>query len=723
MKRLILLAFFILLLFPGGAYAHNDYYDFFDFENYIGNNETLLVPPDAGSYGQWELNNHKGSLGDDGITSAKTEKGTSLCLMRKYATYPGVFYHFKKQEYDITQTLQTKFSIKINGDIPGGYGVFRFRKRTSSTPYNLIVFNDDGLISIFGKPFRQNGITARYEKDRWYDVDVTYDVPSGYCKICITGDDNFSLSYEGCSNYEKELTSISRIMFETIGSDNPDQVETRVYLDNWQVNTLPRMYVTNKPETFEDFRFSEDGTGVSKSWMLTDFLAKDKSSLIYAGVFEENECDGDKAVALCKNTDKSLTLWGSFNNKVTGGAVFETDLKLYNSSSDVVISLGNSASYADAILIEAKTGNVYAFGKYTGQKIFPGKQYRLKIAYDTITNQGHITTNDGKDSIRRDFSSSESFADSISSYKLILKGSMVQGSSSMKAVFDNITLSGCDSIYNSYYDVRDYSESPTELSKDNPSYALFCDADESGGNSYVEYIIDSSKADNGSLTFNLISNTDTKALSVDLKNNTITSLTKDTCSFDKSLSLVLTATVFKDKLYVRVIQKDIPILSFEYTFSDIYSLKSAKLMLDCDETSEVYIKKAIFAKKNEFDISSVLQTGEDEFIVVMSNPVDTNISPSITVNKQLVQYEFADPYTLKISHSQSAGEANITVSNIKDIFGVTVTKSCELNWRDMKDSYTVSKPIFFSFQNGIYRPAKKLLPGDITAMLHVKKSN
>ena len=163
MKKLIFFTSLIIVLLSAFAVsAHEGRYDFFDFESYTGNDETLSDLPKSGTYGSFALNNRSGELGADGVTSEVTDKGTSLVLVRRYAKYPGVYYTYKQSSYDVIDTLHASLSFKINGTISEGYGVFRFRKRGSSSPYNIAVFNNNGTISVMGETLKKEGAKIYY---------------------------------------------------------------------------------------------------------------------------------------------------------------------------------------------------------------------------------------------------------------------------------------------------------------------------------------------------------------------------------------------------------------------------------------------------------------------------------------------------------------------------------------------------------------------------------
>lgn len=720
MKRLILLAFFILLLFPFSANAHSSYYDFFDFENYIGNDETLSKLPDSGTYGGWGLNNYTNPSGNDGVTSVKTDKGTSLMLRRKYATYPGVYYAFKKQEYDVSETLHVSFSVKISGDITGGYGSFRFRKRGDWVPHNIIIFNNDGKLSVLGKYVKQNGIYVYYEKDKWYDVDVTYDVPTGYCKINISDDADFNISCDGCTGKEKELTSIQLVMFETIGSVNEEHKEAYVYLDNWQVNTVPKMYIQNKTEDFSDFKFSIDGTKVSKGWMLTDFLGKTDGSKSFAGVFEETLSETDKALALCKNNSMPLTLWGNFKNKVLGAAVFETDVTLYNLSCDVLISLGNSSVYEDALFVEGQSGSLYAFGNYTGQKLIPGKKYHIALACDTKTSQGYITTDDGMQIKESAFTFSSSDIDAISSYKISLKGTPYAASSVMKAVLDNISLSGTDSIYNSFYEHRDFTSLNAELSADSSLTDVVYFPLNIGENKFVQYIFNTSDAQSGVLDLCLSGDKDTRLVSFNLTDMLVTSDGTTGVSFDKNASVCVIAQFKNDDIYIDVYQDNNLVLSYTMDIDNVSLPLGTYMKYKCADTSLIDIESITLALKNDFDILSYSQTDDDTYTVIMNNPIDTNTLPTVKVNEESAGCAIINPYTIRIYHNQPAGNASIVISGIKDIFGVSKKLTCDIVNYDIQKAYTVSKPVFFTDRTGIFSPAALIAPGKVYAISNVK---
>ncbi len=442
--------------------AHEGQYDFFDFENYTGNNETLSVVPARGTYGVFGINNRTGDSGDDGITSEATDKGTSLVLVRRYAKYPGVYYSHRYASYDTTETLHSSLSFKINGTISGGYGVFRFRKRGSSSPYNIVVFNDNGTISILDEPIKENGGYVYYSKDKWYNLDVVYDVPSGYCKVRITGDEGLDICREKCSGYEKSLTSIQHVMFETIGDIKDTEKVAKVYLDNWKIETVSRQQSTNAPITFDDFSAGDSGADVPKGYMLTGFVPASTAASGYSAVFTREDEKG-RALVLAQNVARPLTLWGTFKNKVVEATVFEADVKVESLNSDTSIYLGNAdEGYADALRIKASTGEIFAYGQSLGKRLAVGKSYHITLAFDSTSKCGYLVCSDGTFSTTHKFVSAEIPVTWVGGYKLSLENYSNSAGNTMEALFDNLKLSSGDNIYHlsdssDYdFDIADY---------------------------------------------------------------------------------------------------------------------------------------------------------------------------------------------------------------------------------------------------------------------------
>ena len=581
MKKLIFFIILILMLTVGiTVSAHECRYDFFDFENYTGNSSTLSVLPKSGTWGEFALNNRSGTDGNDGVTSETTDKGTSLVLVRKYAKYPGVYYRYSTESYDVTDTIHSSLSFKISGSIPEGYGVFRFRKRGNSSPYDIAIFKDNGTISILGESLKKDGGYIYYSKNKWYDLDVVYDVKSGYCKVHITDNDGFDIYREGCSGYEKSLTSIQLVMFETIGSAKEPYTETKIYLDNWKIETVKKLYAENEPLTFEDFATRLGGSSVPKGYMLTGFASKSDSTSGYSGVFTEEEESG-KCLVLAQNINKPLTLSGSFKNKIVEPWVIETDVKLKSLNSDTVIYLGNSKEgYADTIRIEANTGNVYACLQKTGIRLMPDKSYHLTLAFDPKTNQGYFIADDGKQSSVSKFVTSGITITWVNAYRLALENHTNFSGNEMKVLFDNIKLSSRDNIYH-------------------------------------------------------------------------------------------------------------PMTEVQYAF----------------------------------DISEYMQESENTFLVRMNNPIDWNDSFVARVNREVASAQKVDAYTVRITYPMNPGEANIKLAGIADIFGNSVNTNCEIQKISMPDGFIVSNPVFLADRLGVESFAHSLAPGDLNAVINIKKVN
>lgn len=581
MKKLIFFtSLIIVLLSAASVSAHEGWYDFFDFESYTGNDETLSDLPKSGTYGNFALNNRTGELGADGVTSEVTDKGTSLVLVRRYSKYPGVYYAYKSSSYDVTDTLHASLSFKINGTISEGYGVFRFRKRGSSSPYNIAVFNNNGTISVMGETLKKDGAKIYYSKDKWYDLDVVYDVKSGYCKVHITGEDGFDVYYEGCSGYEKNLTSIQLVMFETAGSIKDTEQVAKIYLDNWKIETVTRQYATNETITFDDFNVRTGGTSVPKGYMLTGFLAKSNSSTGYSAVSADEDDTGKKLV-LSQNIERPLTLSGSFKNKIVEPVTFEADLTLNSLNSDTVIYLGNpDEGCSEALRVLANTGDVYAFGKRTGIHLTVNKNYRLKLSFDPKTCQGYLTFDEGTEGVTSKFENKDVSLTWFKTYKLALENYTNSSGNTMKAMFDNLKLYARDNIYH-------------------------------------------------------------------------------------------------------------PINETPY----------------------------------DFDIAGYAQESENTFLVRMNNPIDKSDSFVARVNREVASAQVIDAHTVRITYPMDPGEANIKLAGIADVYGNSVTANCEIQKVSIPDGFVISNPVFLADSLGVESEIDSATPGELNAVINIKKSN
>ena len=301
---------------------------------------------------------------------------------------------------------------------------------------------------------KKDGGYIYYSKNKWYDLDVVYDVKSGYCKVHITDKEGFDIYREGCTGFEKNLTSIQLVMFETIGAVKQPYTDTKIYLDNWTIETVKKLYSENEPLTFEDFETRTGGTSVPKGYMLTGFAAKTSEAGGYSGVFTEEGQSG-KCLVLAQNVNKPLTLSGKFKNKVIEPWNFEADVMLKSLNSDTVVYLGNSKEgYADTIRIEANTGDVYACSQKTGIRLMPGKSYHLNLAFDPKTNQGYFISDDGENISTSKFVTSGIGITWVNAYRLALENHTNSSGNEMKVLFDNIKLSSRDNIYHPLSDVQ-----------------------------------------------------------------------------------------------------------------------------------------------------------------------------------------------------------------------------------------------------------------------------
>ena len=715
MKKIFFLTILILILSPFAVSAHQQSKDYFDFETYVGNDETLQVVPKGGSYGNWGVNNplNSSTLLRDGVTSAKTDKGTSMVLVRKNAQYPGIYYSFKNN-YTIADSLHVSFAIKISGTIEDGSVIFRFRKPNNSTPYNVMTFSDSGYVTFFGKVFRKDGITPRYEKDKWYYVDVIYDVTSGYTKINLNDGEDFNIDYEGMSGYEEALTPVQLVMVETTGYIKGGY-EGRIYLDDWLVESIPKVYVENRVQTFSDFDFSPDGTKVSDEYMLTSFVANQSDTKTFAGVFKD-ELDGTEALALSMNTDTPLSLWGNFKYKINNAGTFETDLRLCNSIADTVLYLGNTACYEEALRIKAQTGSVSLFGQCTQISLSPFKDYHISLSFDLLSGCGFAKISDGENIWQASFTLPLPRVEEVSAYKLCFENYMPHGQTAMKTIVDNISLYGRDSIYISHCDMNEPAEGVLLNSQNNRTKTLYVPSN-SGSSYHFGYTLNPG-FESGRIKLMLSGESDESFLELDLSTLTAKSGDGEGIVIDKTIPVDLNAQITKTSVKVSAVQKGVVLLEKDIALSDNKNIFGSYLEYETDSSDEVKVTKHFGSAKYDFDISEAFVSGSGEYTVKLNNPIDTKASVTAKVNRSVAVYEIADAYTLKIFHSTDC-DANITL-NIKDIFGNAKTLTAEVAKTDVKDGYIISNPVFLAEKSGIYTSITQTRPGSINAIINIE---
>ena len=716
MKKILFLSILILLLSPFAASAHQESKDFFDFESYVGNDETLRVVPDAGTYGTWGINNPVGPSGQrDGVTSETTDKGTSMVLVRKNAQYPGIYYAFKNG-YHVTDTLHVSFAIKISGTLEDGAAIFRFRKPNNSTPYNIMTFSDSGNITFYGKIYRKDGITPKYKKDKWYYVDALYDVESGYTKINLTDGKDFNIDYEGMSGYEDALTPVQLVMMETTGYIKKG-LEGRIYLDDWLVETVPKMYVENEVQTFSGFRFSDDGTLISDSYMLTGFTSKVSDSKPYAGVFKDSLKESDDALSLCMNTDIPLSLWGEFKNKVKKSGSFETDIRLCSFIADTCIYLGDSHSYEKAIRIEAQNGNVRVFGQPASISLTAFKDYHISLDFDLNSKCALLSVSDGETIRTNSFKIPSLSLDSISAYKLAFENYLPYGQTEMKAVFDNISLKGGNSLYLSYCDKKD----AVSLSADNIRTEMLTVPFGFETSYFFSYTVNPDN-ENGRAKLMLSGEGDECMLCLDMQAASVGTNADDRVSFDKKSSVAMNAHLTADGVSLSAIQNGAVIFEKEIPIDFGKKFKGSYLEYETTASELLEVTEYFAISRYDFDISEAFVSGNGEYTVKFNNPVDSNAPFTVKANKTAAEYELVDESTLKI-HFSTETDANITLSGIKDIFGNVKTLNAEVSKTNVNDRFVISNPVFLAEKSGIYTEISEITPGSLTAVVNIKKAD
>ena len=716
MKKILFLSILILLLSPFVVSAHQESKDFFDFETYVGNDETLRVVPPSGSYGGWGINNPVGPSGlRDGVTSETTDKGTSMVLVRKNAQYPGIYYSFKNG-YSVTDTLHVSFAIKISGTLEEGSAIFRFRKPNNSTPYNVMTFSDSGYLTFYGKIYRKDGITPKYQKDKWYYVDVLYDVESGYTKINLTDGNDFNIDYEGMSGYEDALTPVQLVMVETTGYIKKG-LEGRVYLDDWLVETVPKMYVENEVHTFSEFRFSDDGTLVSDSYMLTGFAAKVSDSKPFSGVFKDSLKESDDAIALCMNTNTPLSLWGEFKNKVKKSGSFETDLRIYNLVADTLVYLGNSASYEDALRIEAQSGRVYVFGQPTAICLSAFKDYHISLDFDLASKCVILKVSDGETVRSNSFKLSGFNIDSISAYKLTFENYLSYGQTKMKAVFDNVSLKGRDSIYISHCDKNE----AVSLNTDKNRTKISNIPSEFENSYFFRYTLNPTP-EKGKAKLMLSGESDECVCYLDFLSATVGTEEEERVSFDKKTPINLNAHITTDGINISAEQNGAVIFENKITTDSVKTFNGSYLEYEAQDGVVLEVTEYFGSSRYDFDIGNAFVSGIGEYTVKFNNPVDSKAPFTVRVNKTTAEYELIDEGTLKIYFSTET-DANITLSGIKDIFGNVKTLNAEVYKTNFDDSFEISNPVFLAEKSGIYTQTSEITPGSLTAVVNIKKAD
>ena len=362
--------------------AHQDVYGFFFFETYTGSADLKTLPK-RGSYGEWTRNN----CTNDGVTSALTEKGTSLVLHKERDNYPGIRYNVSDSADYLTDGIHVSYSFMTEG---ATNRVFRFRKKTASLyeSVDVITINTNDLVNVYGKRIYCGDLPLRIKQGVWYDVDVRYDVNSGYTEVFITDGDKVYFCKRKSGKTGK--LGIYQILWET--SERADGNIKNTYIDNVLIESTDGFPPVNETDDFEDFAGNDLGTFAPKGFKIQNFLPYSGTGYKYAGAFRYTR-DDNGMLKIAENNDYGIYLLKQYDLAAEMNAAVEMKTEIQDLNSTRVLYAGYNGNFEEAVRIESKSGRVYVFNNNTDFCILPYTQYSLKLLISNESKTGVLYIN------------------------------------------------------------------------------------------------------------------------------------------------------------------------------------------------------------------------------------------------------------------------------------------------------------------------------------------
>lgn len=398
--------------------------DSFDFESYSPGS-SLKSLPEKGSYGAWSLNN----CTNDGVTAEKTGKGTSLVLVHEKDQYPGVRYVFGSGNC-AAEGIHVKYSFKISGGDGETIHFFRFRKKGSSVPYNIMKWEDSNLITVMGQKLK-NGFNTLYGvPNEWYDVDIKYNVTSCFAKICITWR-SMEFDFTGFAPFEG-LDNVEQVLFEESGKISSGVCKT--YIDDVLIEHTPALYKENETVSFENYYESKDGTlppeGFTGSGIYGFYDAEHK----FSGMFTERNLNG-KMLSVCENFNSGTEVCKKFSVSAENFILFETDIGFPDLNSDKCVFLNDKK----ILEFKALSGNLVFGGASTGFTPRTDLIYNLKIFADTKSGEYTLSVSCGGEEFTRAHIKDKPF-EKLESVKFKLENYEAFYGDTAKMLLNNISL-------------------------------------------------------------------------------------------------------------------------------------------------------------------------------------------------------------------------------------------------------------------------------------------
>lgn len=360
MKKILSLLIILSILFslcaPVGIYAHTGVDDFFDFENYVGDDATMKAIPSKGDGGYWGSYLPDHSTYGGGITSATSDGNTSVKVVQ--GTGGGNAYNRILGYYPnvpMASSIHFEYSTMLDSTASSRSISFILYDNSDSSTSVQTIMSFNGANNIYAFTDTKLGT---WTANRWYDVAIDYNIISGFFKVSVydrTADNYMTASgtklYNDSSN---TYGSISRIRFGYGGGSG-----ATTYYDNVRIQTVNRLY-DKEYYDFEDSVINADSTTLT---------LKDNTVLklqnLYAlsdgkyAVIETAETDKGDSIAYRTNTKKGLSVYKD-GLSLAGTVEVSCSVKLFDYGSQRRIQLANTSAkqYAQILKIANNTGKV-----------------------------------------------------------------------------------------------------------------------------------------------------------------------------------------------------------------------------------------------------------------------------------------------------------------------------------------------------------------------------
>ena len=378
----------------------------YDFEGYVGNDETLALSTLTNWKGKW--GSYQLSAGVSGPTSVQTDRGTSVNLINNDTT--GKFNYASIRPMlpkPVTTSLKFGFSMMFKD-------MGRTRAARIHNSYTAFLLNG-GSITFMGNSY------GKGKTDIWYDMDASVNFETGYYVASITAEGETTV-YEGVINDLKKYSS-SAVEFIELMYFGKLQSGTgsNTYIDDVYVGEIPDgVYKSIFSESdFEDFAGNPEGTEIPESLTASGVSANVNG--FYA--------DGGALRVKTGNTtpltlEKEITVTGKNKVEAFGKIRAMADVNFDDTNADRSFLVGSKE-----VLKFASDGTVSAGSASATYEA--GKDYKISVKIDMASGKATAYVYDGEDEIVKgsiDITSTDVT-------KVVYK--TVQTGSSSEAVIDN----------------------------------------------------------------------------------------------------------------------------------------------------------------------------------------------------------------------------------------------------------------------------------------------